>query len=192
MALRDIPAGIEVHGALPVRVSARQRSAAILFTAQLTGPEAEQRQVARRELPAANFTEGGEFQFALPHRSLAPGFYRLRVEASVGNELANRDVAFTVVPNRHSRVVNVPCFWVRRKSSGGTNKGLRGIDGKSTASGCRSGFGRSSGSVEMLISSYSINPAFSAGVFQAPASGVHFAKNHRLSRPGCPQVTSGR
>jgi hypothetical protein len=100
VATRELPARQPLRAGLPLKIGSRNRPGAVTFAATLSGPGSATREILRTEHPAAAFTRGGVFHVDLPVHQMLPGEYQLRVDVSLGNLSAKRELAFRMLPER--------------------------------------------------------------------------------------------
>ena len=100
MATRAVPLEMNIHAALPLRVSMKHRDRRIQFVTSLTGPDGSTREIQRVVRAARVFTgpAGATFETDGPLPLNGPGDYRLKVEVFAGDERPqHREAAFRVV-----------------------------------------------------------------------------------------------
>jgi hypothetical protein len=99
LATRDIPSGIPLAAEVAVRSDTRAASATFVITATLRSAYDTIIQLPTMEREASAFAgpAGDIYRVDLP-RDLAPGSYRLTVEAARGRTRVTRELAFRVIP----------------------------------------------------------------------------------------------
>ena len=97
LATSDIPAGMPITASVPIRISSTAAAKSLTVTATLSRPDGSTLDLASGPSRASGFaTSAGEiFRVVLP-ADLAPGPYRLAVEAISGGERVTRDLRFRV------------------------------------------------------------------------------------------------
>lgn len=95
VATRELPTGVEVRGALPLRVGSGHQSATVRVTRSLIGPDGTREDLGALERPAREFIDGGVVEAPLPV-NLKSGPYRLHIAVAVGRVVASRELSFYV------------------------------------------------------------------------------------------------
>jgi hypothetical protein len=95
---RDFPAGVPLVAQLPIRAKANE-DGAIKIEARLSRNGGDAAVLPASTASQVGFTgpAGAVYQVALPS-SLEPGTYRLTVGVASGNDKANRELSFRIVP----------------------------------------------------------------------------------------------
>lgn len=98
LATRDIPPGIPLAAEVAVRTNTRALSSPLAITATLRTPDDSIIQLPTTEREASAFAApaGDIYRVDLPH-DLAPGSYRVVVEAVSGRTRVTRELAFRVI-----------------------------------------------------------------------------------------------
>jgi hypothetical protein len=97
LAERDVPAGQSISAEVPIRIADRAKSTPLTITAALTGAGGASRELEQPPHNTADYAKpsGHVFRVALPP-DLAPGDYRLVVDAAAGRSRVTRELAFRV------------------------------------------------------------------------------------------------
>ena len=99
IATRDFAPGARIVAQLPVR-AASKGSGLVAVTATIVGADGTSTPIDNASTPASDYDKGADsvYRVALP-TDLAPGSYRLLVEARAGNARGAREVSFRIVDN---------------------------------------------------------------------------------------------
>jgi VWFA-related protein len=97
VATREIARDESLDVQLPIRVAARRASGRVEAVVRLAGPDGAVQTLGSVTRPAQDFASGAGDVLRVPlPRPLAPGQYRLTVDATIGSARVTRELAFTV------------------------------------------------------------------------------------------------
>ena len=100
IATRLLARDFSVSAAVPIEVAPKAAAAPLEIVATVIGADGAARELARESRGAAEFTKPGGQVYALPLalHTMAPGEYRLKIEATLGGRSkASRELPLTIV-----------------------------------------------------------------------------------------------
>ncbi len=100
LALRELPHGLPLVAALPIKVATKRSNDALAIAAILTRPDGSTQELERVTRPASTFARdiGDVYMVALP-AGAAAGQYRVRIEAALPNKKpVIRELSFDLLP----------------------------------------------------------------------------------------------
>jgi hypothetical protein len=101
LATNEVGRGTAVTAQLPIRASPKAASSALTITATLVPADGTMQPLDRTQATGRDYGSGAGKVYRVPlPRALAPGQYRVRVEAALGSAILARELTFSVLPDK--------------------------------------------------------------------------------------------